>query len=138
MTEDAEVTPYELFGGAEFFDRLVAAFYARIANDEILRPMYPESDLEPAERRLRMFLEQYWGGPQTYSEERGHPRLRGRHLPFVIGPVERDRWLALMYEAVAEQNMPEEQEQMLWQYLVAAAFAMVNTMELPPEVPKEN
>lgn len=126
-----EVTPFELFGGAEFFDALVAAFYARVANDDVLRPMYPEHDLGPAERRLRMFLEQYWGGPQTYSEERGHPRLRARHLPFVIGPVERDRWLALMHEAVLEQGLDEEREMMLWQYLVAAAFAMVNAMDTP-------
>lgn len=124
-------TPFERFGGAEFFDALVAAFYRRVAVDAVLRPMYPEDDLTGAERRLRMFLEQYWGGPTTYSEERGHPRLRQRHLPFVIGPIERDRWLALMYEAVEEQQMDPNLQVELWSYLVTAAFAMVNAMDTP-------
>src|SRR5690606_18807466 len=93
---------YEAVGGEETFRRIVAAFYREVAADEVLRPLYPEDDLGPAERRLRMFLEQYWGGPRTYSDERGHPRLRMRHMPFKIGPVERDAWLRCMRIGVAE------------------------------------
>ena len=81
---DDATTPYDAFGGPEFFTALVGDFYAGVAADDVLRPMYPEADLEPAERRLRMFLEQYWGGPKTYSAERGHPRLRLRHAPFPV------------------------------------------------------
>ncbi len=126
------MTPYELLGGAEFFDRLVAGFYARVAVDPVLRPMYPAGDLAPAQRRLTMFLEQYWGGPTTYGDERGHPRLRMRHASFPIDAVARDRWLLLMHEAVVEQAMPAESEALLWQYLVGAAFAMQN---IPDDAP---
>src|SRR6478672_9290325 len=80
----------------EGFEQLVAAFYRRVASDSILRPLYPDYDLSGAERRLRMFLIQYFGGPTTYSEERGHPRLRMRHAPFVIGEAERDAWITDM------------------------------------------
>jgi hemoglobin len=125
-------TPYERFGGAPFFESLVSAFYARIARDPVLRPMYPEEDLEPAERRLRMFLEQYWGGPDDYQQERGHPRLRLRHAPYPVDALARDRWLANMHDAVAEQNMAPEDERELWQYLVSAAFAMQNIDALSP------
>lgn len=120
-----ETTPYELFGGAEFFDALITDFYARVATDPILRPMYPE-DLGGAQWRLRAFLEQYWGGPETYSEERGHPRLRMRHAGFHIDSAARDRWLMLMGQAVAERNMAPELERALWQYLSSAALAMQN------------
>jgi hemoglobin len=120
-----ETTPYERFGGAEFFDALVTAFYARVATDPILRPMYPE-DLDGATWRLRAFLEQYWGGPQTYSEQRGHPRLRMRHAGFHIDTQARERWLMLMGQAVAEQKMAPELEGVLWQYLSSAAMAMQN------------
>jgi len=82
----SEPTPYERFGGAPFFEALVHDFYQYVAVDPVLRPMYPEADLGPAERRFTMFLEQYWGGPGTYSEERGHPRLRMRHHPYTIDP----------------------------------------------------
>lgn len=123
MTETT-TTPYDQFGGKPFFESLVAAFYRRVATDDILRPMYPEEDLAPAQRRLQLFLEQYWGGPETYSEERGHPRLRMRHIPYPIDSAARDRWLSLMYEAVDEQNMDADLESMLWTYLVGAAFAM--------------
>ena len=122
------VSMYEQFGGDRFFTDLVAEFYRRVAADDLLRPMYPDEDLGPAERRLRLFLEQYWGGPTTYSDERGHPRLRQRHMPFVIGPEERDRWLSHMYAALETQHLPEEDEAQLWSYLVSAAFAMVNSM----------
>ena len=83
----------------------MAAFYERVEHDPILRPMYPDADLAAAQRRLRLFLMQYWGGPQTYSEERGHPRLRMRHNDFVIGAAERDRWLSLMHDAMVEQDL---------------------------------
>jgi hemoglobin len=123
---------YERFGGAPFFDSLVSAFYARVAHDPVLRPMYPEGDLAPAERRLRMFLEQYWGGPSAYQEERGHPRLRMRHGPYPIDALARDRWLINMHDAVAEQGMADEDERELWQYLVSAAFAMQNVDDIDP------
>src|ERR1044071_2485808 len=87
---------YEAVGGTDTFDRLVAAVYRGVAEDEILRPLYPEEDLGPAEDRFRLFLIQYWGGPHTYSDQRGHPRLRMRHAPFKIGPAERDAWLRCM------------------------------------------
>jgi hemoglobin len=127
--EASEDTFYDAVGGAETFRRLVAIFYAGVAEDEILRPLYPEDDLGPAEERFRMFLEQYWGGPRTYSEQRGHPRLRMRHAPFVIGPVQRDAWLARMRVAVDEVALPAEQEAILWDYLVMAAYSMVNSFD---------
>jgi len=121
-----ERTPYDDFGGTAFFESLVGAFYARVAEDPILRPMYPGGDLAPAQRRLQLFLEQYWGGPQTYSEERGHPRLRMRHVGFHIDSVARDRWLTLMHDAMLEQDLTAEQQDRLWVYLVSAAFGMQN------------
>jgi len=124
-------TPYDDFGGEAFFDRLVAAFYSRVAHDPILRPMYPDADLAAAERRLRLFLMQYWGGPTTYSDERGHPRLRMRHMDFRIDSAARDRWLSLMHDAMVEQDLAEEQETQLWMYLVSAAFAMQNVPDEP-------
>ncbi len=129
-------TPYEQFGGAAFFESLAAAFYRRVETDEVLRPMYPEGDLAPAQRRLQMFLEQYWGGPQTYNEERGHPRLRMRHVPFPIDSDARDRWLKHMYDSIDEQGMDPELESMLWMYLVQAAFAMQTIPDgTPPGTP---
>ena len=130
-TPPAGPTPYDDFGGEEFFTRLVAAFYARVAHDPILRPMYPDDDLGPAERRLRLFLMQYWGGPTTYSDERGHPKLRMRHLPFAIDSAARDRWLSLMHDAMVEQDLTPDQETQLWMYLVSAAFAMQNIPDDP-------
>ena len=125
--DDSEDTFYDAVGGADTFRRLVAIFYAGVAEDPILRPLYPEEDLGPAEERFRMVLEQYWGGPRTYSDQRGHPRLRMRHAPFVIGPVQRDAWLARMRVAVDEIALPPEQEAVLWDYLVMAAHSMVNS-----------
>ena len=117
-------------GGAPFFDTLVHRFYEGVADDPLLRPMYPPGDLAPAERRLRMFLEQYWGGPSTYSEERGHPRLRMRHHPYVIDDAARDAWLSHMRRALDlamdEHGLDPSWEQELWRYLVGAAIAMVN------------
>lgn len=132
---DQQITPYEDFGGEPFFHQLVSSFYARVAHDPILRPMYPEADLTGAERRLRLFLMQYWGGPDTYNQERGHPRLRMRHMDFRIDATARDRWLTLMHDAMVEQNLTQEQESQLWMYLVSAAFAMQNVPDEQPGTP---
>lgn len=123
------VTFFEAVGGEETFHRLVHRFYQGVAADPLLRPMYPEEDLEPAEERLRLFLIQYWGGPRTYSDRRGHPRLRMRHVPFPIGEPERDAWLRHMRDAVDELQLPEELEKMLWDYLVMAANSMINKLD---------
>jgi hemoglobin len=122
-------TFYEQVGGHETFVRLVDLFYDGVAEDPVLRPMYPEEDLAGARERLRMFLEQYWGGPTTYSQQRGHPRLRMRHAPFRVNPEARDRWLAHMREAVESLGLAPILESMLWDYLERAAWSMVNTME---------
>lgn len=127
--DEREPTPYEILGGEDAFRRLVHRFYTGVAQDEVLRPLYPEEDLGPAEERLRMFLEQYWGGPRTYSELRGHPRLRMRHAPFAVTPTARDRWLAHMRVAVDELGLPAEADAMLWGYLHSAALSMVNTFD---------
>jgi hemoglobin len=124
-----EVTFYEAVGGEETFRRLVHRFYEGVAADPVLRPLYPEEDLGPAEERLRLFLIQYWGGPRTYGERRGHPRLRMRHAPFPIGGSERDAWLAHMRAAVDELDLPEELEKMLWDYLVMAANSLLNKLD---------
>src|SRR5690349_6629622 len=107
-----EVTFFEAVGGEETFRRLVHRFYQGVAADPLLRPLYPEQDLGPAEERLRLFLMQYWGGPRTYSDERGHPRLLMRHMPFAIGEAERDAWLAHMRAAVEELELPPRFETM--------------------------
>lgn len=130
QTDDPDITPYAFFGGEPFFTSLVAAFYEKVADDPILRPMYPE-DLAGAQWRLKAFLEQYWGGPETYSEQRGHPRLRMRHAGFAIDAPARDRWLQLMGQAVTEQGMQPAAEQALWQYLSSAAHAMQNIPDEP-------
>jgi hemoglobin len=117
---------YAEVGGAPVFAKIVARFYEEVARDEVLRPLYPEEDLGPAEERLRMFLEQYWGGPRTYSDQRGHPRLRMRHAPFRIGPIERDAWLRCMRIAVDEAGLDDEHRAQLWQYLQYAAISMMN------------
>ena len=121
---------YDEVGGAETFRAIVSRFYQLVRDDEILRPLYPENDLDAAEDRLRMFLEQYWGGPRTYSEQRGHPRLRMRHAPFKVGPFERDAWLRCMHTAVAEidsQTLDDAHRQLLLNYLGMAAESMVNS-----------
>ena len=120
---------YEVFGGEAFFADLVSQFYAHVAVDPILRPMYPESDLKGAARRLQIFLEQYWGGPTTYQEERGHPRLRMRHAGFHINPAAKDAWLACMRKAVDGVSMQPEHREKLWRYLEGAALHMVNSFE---------
>lgn len=108
------------------FDSLVSGFYARVAGDQLLRPMYPETDLRGAAQRLSLFLQQYWGGPKTYSQQRGHPRLRLRHVPFAIDAAARDRWLAHMRSALSEQNLSPEHDALLWDYLTRAAHSLVN------------
>ncbi len=119
---------YDEVGGSQFFDRLVDRFYEGVVTDEVLLPMYPEqSDLSGAKERLKLFLQQYWGGPTTYSIERGHPKLRQRHFPFVIGERERDRWMVHMMAAVDELSPNEAVHQQLMEYMAMASTAMVNT-----------
>ena len=126
-------TPQDFYaevGGVPVFAKIVARFYEEVARDEVLRPLYPEEDLGPAEERLRMFLEQYWGGPRTYSDQRGHPRLRMRHSPFKIGFIERDAWLRCMHTAVASidsETLDDEHRKELLAYLEMAAHSMVNS-----------
>jgi hemoglobin len=120
-------TVFEAVGGHAFFTRLVDGFYDRVADDTLLRPMYPGADLGPAAERLRLFLEQYWGGPTTYSERRGHPRLRMRHLPFPVDAEASARWLACMRASLDDQGLPAELDAVLWEHFLAAAPAMVNT-----------
>jgi hemoglobin len=129
MAERDTTNYYELFGGEPFFSDLVSQFYARVATNEILRPMYPERDMEGAAQRLKMFLEQYWGGPSTYSEERGHPRLRMRHAGFKIGPAAKSAWLTCMREAVEGMEMDAQSQEKLWRYLEGAAEHLLNSFE---------
>jgi hemoglobin len=119
-------TFFDAVGGHATFQRLIDAFYARVATDPVLRPLYPEEDLRPAAERLRMFLEQYWGGPHTYNEVRGHPRLRGRHVPFRIDAAARDAWLANMRAAIDEIGLAPAADKVLWDYLTVAADMLVN------------
>jgi hemoglobin len=120
---------YELVGGKTFFVNLCAKFYEGVATDELLRPMYPEEDLGPAAERLQLFLEQYWGGPKTYQEQRGHPQLRIRHMPFKINPAARAAWVKHMRSALDAQKLPPIYDAQMWAYLDRAATAMLNTME---------
>jgi hemoglobin len=113
-------------GGMPFFEALVAKFYAAVADDPILRPIYPEADLAPAQRRLTLFLAQYWGGPRTYDDERGHPRLRMRHAPFAIDAAARDAWLVHMRAAIEALAPPADVAADLDRYIEAAAEAMRN------------
>ena len=119
-------TFYEEVGGEPFFNDFVSQFYARVSKDPILRPMYPEKDMHGAALRLKMFLEQYWGGPTTYSEQRGHPRLRMRHAAFHISEVERDVWLSHMKSTVEGLEMKADLKSELWNYMEMAANSMVN------------
>ncbi|MGB4835920.1 MAG: globin [Nostocoides sp.] len=128
MSEQTGPAPsfYEAIGGHDTFEALVGAFYAAVATDEPLRALYPESDLGPAAERLRMFLEQYWGGPTTYSQQRGHPRLRMRHQPYAVTPDMRDRWLLHMMSAVDSIHLDPEHDAVLRDYLTRAAYSLVN------------
>ncbi|MBO0869153.1 MAG: globin [Micromonosporaceae bacterium] len=124
---------YQAVGGEPTFRKLVDAFYAGVAEDPVLRPLYPDEDLGPAAERLRLFLIQYWGGPTTYSQLRGHPRLRMRHAPFTVGPRQRDAWLRRMRTAVDQLDLAPDQATTLWDYLERAAMFMVNTLQEEPE-----
>ncbi|NQY55369.1 MAG: globin [Ilumatobacteraceae bacterium] len=131
-----DISLYERAGGWEFFERLVDEFYEGVATDEVLLPLYPEQpDLTGARHRLTLFLAQYWGGPTTYSDERGHPRLRMRHMPFHVGVVERDRWLEHMHTAVrtacSDLSDGDVIEAELMAYFVPAAEHLRNDTGLP-------
>ena len=117
---------YEQVGGEKFFADLVSQFYAVVATDPILRPMYPDNDLQGAAQRLQWFLEQYWGGPDTYQENRGHPRLRMRHAQFPINTAARDAWLDAMHKAVEGVEIDPALKGELWGYLEMAANSLVN------------
>ena len=118
---------YDRIGGHDTFVKLVAEFYRGVAGDPELRALYPEDDLGPAAERLRLFLEQYWGGPHTYSETRGHPRLRIRHAPFPVTPDMRDRWLTHMNAALDTLDLPEPELEEFREYVTRAAAFMVNS-----------
>lgn len=117
---------WEEVGGSDFFEELISAFYANVAVDPVLRPMYPESDLHAAAERLQLFLEQYWGGPTTYSELRGHPRLRMRHNQFFINSNAKEAWLAAMSKALDSIEIDTIHRSELWNYLELAANSLVN------------
>lgn len=125
MTSDL----FSQIGGTETFDRLVRTFYDGIQTDPVLWPMYPQHDLEGSIHRLSTFLQQYWGGPTTYSDERGHPRLRQRHVAFTVNPDARDRWLAHMRAALDSIELPPLHHETLWDYLDRAAHSLVNTFD---------
>ena len=120
------MTYYDDFGGHEAFVKLIHEFYRGVSGDPELRALYPEEDLGPAEQRLLMFFEPYWGGPTTYSEQRGHPRLRMRHVPFAVTPDMRDRWLLHMMNAVDTLELPKELDDVLRDYCTRAAYSLVN------------
>jgi hemoglobin len=120
------MTVFEAVGGAATFRTLVERFYAGVATDPILRPIYPDEDLSSATERLTLFLIQYWGGPDTYSATRGHPRLRLRHQPFAIGQAERDAWLRHMTVAVESLDLPPDVSKELLDYFETASAAMIN------------
>ena len=122
-------TFYDEVGGEETIRAIVHTFYAGVADDDVLRPLYPEADLGPAEERFATFLMQYWGGPTTYSERRGHPRLRMRHAPFRVDPVAKDRWLVHFRAGLDSVDLTDEQDAQFWDYVTHAAQFMVNTLE---------
>jgi hemoglobin len=131
MDDTNEISFYEAVGGEETFRRLTHLFYQGVAADPQLRAVYPSKDLGPAEEHLRLFLIQYWGGPATYNELRGHPRLRMRHRHFVIGEAERDAWLRHMRAALDEIGLAPALDAQLWDYLVMAAQSLVNAPTEP-------
>ena len=134
-----EISMYERVGGMPFFETLVEHFYVGVVADEVLWPLYPDhSDLEGAKRRFTLFLGQYWGGPQTYMEERGHPKLRLRHMPFHVGPLERDRWLVHIAAAIEVTTTDESIRHELLAYFVPAAEHLRNDTGLPISSSKPN
>jgi hemoglobin len=122
-----EQSLFDAVGGEEFFVKLVDGFYVGIESDEVLRQMYVDQDLTESRRHLTLFLQQYWGGPSIYQAERGHPRLRMRHMPFVIDDDARDRWIYHMHASLSQIEMDEALRDQLWTYLVSAAHSLVNT-----------
>ena len=124
-------TFYEEVGGLETFRTIVGRFYEGVATDEVLRPLYPEDDLGPAEERFLLFLVQYWGGPTTYSDKRGHPRLRMRHAPFAVTPQAKERWLLHFREGLDAAALTPEQDAQFWDYVTHAAQFMVNSFDEP-------
>jgi hemoglobin len=118
---------YDAVGGEQVFRQLVDRFYDGVALDPVLRPLYPEEDLTGARDRLSLFLMQYWGGPTTYSDNRGHPRLRMRHANWVIGERERDAWLGHMREAVASLEVSDEARAAIWEHVERAAHTLLNS-----------
>ncbi|MBV7294948.1 globin [Corynebacterium sp. TAE3-ERU12] len=128
MSADSPQTVFDTIG-PETFQRFVHGFYQRVATDDILGPMYPSDDMEGAEERLRLFLQQYWGGPAEYSQQRGHPRLRMRHMPFRIDVHARDRWLDLMaasLEEIPDEELPQAERRALWDHMVRVADMLIN------------
>jgi hemoglobin len=121
-------TVYEIVGGDETFRRLVDAFYARVEQDPILRPLFPD-DLTPGKEHQFLFLSQYWGGPARYEAQRGHPRLRMRHFPFAIGQKERDAWVGHMLAAVDEVGIPEPARTQMIEYFERSASFLINQQE---------
>ncbi|HVX68195.1 MAG TPA: globin [Mycobacteriales bacterium] len=124
---ESAATFYDSIGGHDTFERLVSGFYARVASDPVLAALYPDHDWAGAAERLMLFLEQYWGGPRTYSQTRGHPRLRARHAEFRIDIEARDRWLAHMRSALDDLGLPAEADETLWAYLTMSADVLVNS-----------
>jgi hemoglobin len=120
-------TFFDEIGGMETITAIVHRFYEGVASDEALRPLYPEADLGPAEERFRLFLAQYWGGPTTYSDERGHPRLRMRHAPFAVTPDAAQHWLRHFRDGLDSVELTPEQDAQFWDYVTHAAQFMVNT-----------
>lgn len=123
------MTYYDDIGGEPTIRTIVDTFYAGVAEDEVLRPLYPEEDLAPAAERFTLFLMQYWGGPTTYSEARGHPRLRMRHAPFAVTPLTKDHWLTHFRAGLDAAQLTPEQDQQFWDYVTHAAQFMVNSFE---------
>jgi hemoglobin len=121
----SDISVYDAVGGMPFFATLVERFYARVAKDIMLRPLYPD-DLGPPAEHLALFLAQYWGGPTTYNEGRGHPRLRMRHAPFAIGQRERDHWMTAMLAALDAAHLEPELHQRFVDYFTMAADHLIN------------
>ena len=129
MSTEAATTFYDEIGGYDTIHAIVAKFYEGVATDPVLRPLYPEEELGPAEERFRLFLVQYWGGPTTYSQTRGHPRLRMRHAPFKVTPLAKEHWLLHFREGLDSVELTKEQDAQFWDYVTHAAQFMINTME---------
>jgi hemoglobin len=131
-------TFYDAIGGYPTIATIVERFYEGVARDEVLRPLYPEEDLGPAQERFTLFLVQYWGGPTTYSERRGHPRLRMRHAPFAVTPRAKDHWLTHFRAGLDAVALPAEQDAQFWDYITHAAQFMVNTFEEPARAAQDS